>query len=63
MLPSATDAGAAPSLMPRRAARPSISSSPGTKDAYASGATRDAAAGKGRYDLISTHALRRLAVV
>lgn len=35
----------------------------GVKDSYATGATRDAAAGKGRYDLISTHALRRLAVV
>lgn len=35
----------------------------GTKDQYATGATRDAAAGKGRYDLISTYALRRLAVV
>ena len=35
----------------------------GIKDSYAGGATRDAAAGKGRYDLIGTFALRRLAVV
>lgn len=35
----------------------------GKKDVYASGATRDSAEGKGRYDLISPHALRRLALV
>ncbi len=35
----------------------------GVKDHYVGGATRDAAAGKGRYDLISVHMLRRLAGV
>lgn len=35
----------------------------GAKDHYEGGATRDAAAGKGRYDLISPHMLRRLAGV
>jgi hypothetical protein len=35
----------------------------GVKDEYDTGATRDKAKGKGRYDLISTHMLRRLAVV
>lgn len=35
----------------------------GTKDNYPTGATRDAAEGKGRYDLISVHMLKRLAGV
>lgn len=35
----------------------------GVKDKYKTGATRDSGAGKGRYDLISTHMLRRLALV
>ena len=35
----------------------------GTKDGYATGATRDKAEGKGRYDLITPHMVRRLAGV
>lgn len=35
----------------------------GVKDEFATGATRDKGAGRGRYDLISTHMLRRLALV
>lgn len=35
----------------------------GKKDQYDTGATRDSGAGKGRYDLISTHMLKRLAIV
>lgn len=32
------------------------------KETFATGAQRDARAGKGRYDLISTHAMKRLAL-
>ncbi len=35
----------------------------GVKDKYPSGATRDRRAGKGRFDLLSAHALHRLAGV
>lgn len=35
----------------------------GVKDEYPTGATRDRRAGKGRYDLISPHMIRRLAGV
>lgn len=35
----------------------------GVKDEFGTGATRDKGEGKGRYDLISTHLLRRLAGV
>ena len=35
----------------------------GTKDKFTTGATRDKGEGKGRYDLISVHMLRRLAQV
>lgn len=35
----------------------------GQKDTFPTGATRDAGAGKGRYDLITPHMLRRLAGV
>jgi hypothetical protein len=35
----------------------------GTKDEYPDGGTRDKAEGKGRYDLITPHMLRRLALV
>lgn len=35
----------------------------GVKDEFATGATRDKGEGKGRYDLISVHMLRRLAGV
>src|SRR3972149_4359365 len=35
----------------------------GKKDRYKSGATRDKAEGKGRYDLLNPHMLRRLAGV
>lgn len=35
----------------------------GTKNEYDTGATRDNAEGKGRYDLISSHMLKELALV